>query len=176
MSRALKPAVRLAVGALFILLIAAFSQGPAFAPIQPDHGQLKLSLAHLAERREVCRQLSEAEQQALPPTRRVSEICERGRASTRIRLELDDQVLLDRQVNPAGLHGDGRAYLLKFIDLPAGRHQLTVALSDRPDEDGFDKQQVFILDLAAGDAPLLAIGDGDISLRQAPAPTKEISP
>jgi hypothetical protein len=80
-----------------------------------------------------------------------------------------------RSIRPAW-HGDGRAYLLKFIDLPAGRHQLTVALSDRPDEDGFDKQQVFILNLAAGDAPVLAIGDGDISLRQAPAPTKEISP
>jgi hypothetical protein len=167
MNRAFRMAVRLAVGIALIALIAAFGQGPGFAPIEPGHGQLKLSLAHLAERRESCRQLTEAEREALPPTRRVHEVCERGRASTRVRLSLDDQVLLDQRVEPAGWHGDGRAYLLKFISLPAGRHELTIALSDQPDPERFDKRQRFTLELAAGDSALLAIGDGHISLRQA---------
>jgi len=154
----------------FIALTAALGQGPAFAPVPEGHGELKISVAHLAARLQPCRQLSEEERQALPPTRRVSEVCERGRAPTRIRLTLNGDTLIDQRIAPAGMHGDGRAYFLEFLPLPAGRHELELNLHDSPDDQddasGYTLRERFILELAPGESALLAIGDGTISLRQ----------
>lgn len=157
----------LAQGATWLGLaavIGAFAQGPAFSPVADDHAELRLSLAHLSERLVPCRQLTEEERQELPPTRRVQEVCERGRSPTVIELRINGQLLLERTITPAGWHDDGRAYLLQRFDLPAGRHRLDMALRDTPREEGFDMQRQFSLHLAAGEAALLEVGDGDITL------------
>ncbi|MFU8831223.1 MAG: hypothetical protein ACNA7J_03610 [Wenzhouxiangella sp.] len=173
-------AMRIVVQALtalgFIALIAALGQGPAFAPVPEGHGELKISVAHLAARLQPCRQLSEQERLALPPTRRVTEVCERGRAPTRIHLVMNGETLIDRLIAPAGMHGDGRAYFLQFLPLPAGHYELELVLHDsahnRPDagddRSGYTLSERFVLELAPGESALLAIGDGTISLRQSP--------
>ena len=146
-------------------LVAALAQGPAFSPVAEGHGELRLSMAHLAERLVPCRPLTEEERQALPPTRRVTEICEPGRSPTVIELRLDDELLIRETVTAAGWHDDGRAYLVTTFAVPAGEHRLRMSLRDTPRDEGFDMEKEFILRLESGDAALLEVGDGDVRLK-----------
>jgi len=165
MKQLARHAGQLAAWALFLVVIAAFAAGPAFSPVPEGHGELKISMAHLAERIEPCRQLTEEERQALPPTRRVTEVCERGRVPTLVRVRLDGELVIDRRVRAAGWQEDGRAYLLEFQPLPAGQYQLELSLRDSPRAQGYDMQRRFQLALEPGDSALLEIGDGDVALR-----------
>lgn len=165
MKRLMRHAGQVAVWALLLIVIAAFAAGPAFSPVPEGHGELKISMAHLADRLEPCRQLTEEERMALPPTRRVTEVCERGRVPTLVRVRLDGELIIDRRVKAAGWQEDGRAYLLEFQPLPAGNYQLELALRDSPREQGYDMQRRFNLALEPGDSALLEIGDGDVVLR-----------
>ncbi len=165
MKRLARHAGQLAAWALFLVMIAAFAMGPAFSPVPEGSGELKISMAHLAERIEPCRPLTEEERAELPPTRRVTEVCERGRVPTLVRLRLDGELIIDRLVKAAGWQEDGRAYLLEFQPLPAGQYELELALRDTPREEGYDMQHHFNLALEPGDSALLEIGDGDVVLR-----------
>jgi hypothetical protein len=152
------------VWAALLLPVGLFTQWPRYAPVPPGHGELKLSLAHLTERLEPCRPLSEEERRALPPNMRVTEICERARALAVLEIVLDGEVLFAESVRPAGLHRDGRAYLHRVVTLPAGRHALELRLRDSPREQGWDREQAFVLDLKPGMSALLRIGDGEARL------------
>ena len=165
MKRLMRHAGQLAFWALFLAVIAAFAAGPAFSPVPEGHGELKISMAHLADRLNPCRQLTEEERMALPPTRRVREVCERGRVPTLVRVRLDGEMIIERRVKAAGWQEDGRAYLLEFHPLPAGHYELELALRDSPREAGYDMQRQFNLVLEPGDSALLEIGDGDVALR-----------
>jgi len=173
MSRLARHAIRVVTAGLFAGLIAGFAIGPGWAPIPAGHGQLKISLAHRAPRREACRTLTEAERMALPPTRRVTEVCERGRTSSRLIVQVNERVAVDQTIAPAGLHGDGKAYYQEFITLPAGPTRLAVALRDEADESGSALQRTFAFELESGQAPLLAVGDGAIELRLPGSPNKD---
>jgi hypothetical protein len=144
--------------------VIILAQWPRHSPLPTGHGELKLSLAHTTERLQPCRQLGAIELQALPPNMRNVEQCERGRAPARLRLELDDRLLLDARVDPAGLHSDGRAYLQRRWSLPAGRYALRLVLRDSPREKDAGREQRFDLLLAPGDSVLLQVGDGEVRL------------
>lgn len=150
----------------FAGVVGAFAQGPAFSPVPPGHGELKFSMAHLTDRLEPCRRLTQAERQKLPPTRRVKEKCGRARAEAMVEISLDGERLLRRTAEPAGLHEGGRVFMLEFWTLPAGRHELTLAMRDTPGADDFDEKHSFDLNLQDGDSALLNVGDGDVQLRQ----------
>lgn len=157
---------RLLAWAAFAALIAAFSQGPAFAPYGEDDALIKFSLAHLSQRLVPCRRLTEAERLALPPTRRAFEVCERGRAPTLVRLSLDGELLFEKRIEPAGLRDDGRSYYLDYFPVPAGEYRLELALRDSPREQGYDLEREFRLVLAGGDAALLEVSDDAAVLRR----------
>ncbi len=161
---------------VFVGSIGLLSQRPGFAPIPAGHAELRISLAHRAERTEQCRQLTEAEREALPPTRRVTEVCERGRASTYLEVRRNDQVVVSETIRPSGLHGDGRAYYLAFMPVPAGEHLIALSLSDGDGPEAFRIEQQFPVRLAAGEAALLSIGDGQASLHHNPVRTEEEIP
>lgn len=161
--------IMLLVSAVFVLLVVAFSQWPSFKSVPPGHGELRISMAHRAERREACRPLTEEEREALPPTRRVTEICERGRASSHLKVILNDQVLIDEVIQPSGLHRDGRAYFQSFMPLAAGDHELILMLRDGPAGQPPSVEARHQFRLSAGDALLLAIGDGSAQFRHGTA-------
>ncbi|QKK01424.1 MAG: hypothetical protein HND55_01425 [Pseudomonadota bacterium] len=145
-------------------LIGLLGQGLAYSPYDASQALIKFSLAHLSERLVPCRQLSEAERAELPPTRRVSEVCERGRAATVVELRLNDEIVLDRIIEPAGLSGDGRSYLFERFPVPAGRYLLELKLRDTPRESGFDLEHRVQLELNAGQAALIEVGDDGVSV------------
>ena len=142
-----------------MLLVALLAHWPTVSPVPPGHGELKLSLAHLSERMQPCRPLSEAERAAMPANMRAFEHCERARAVVALVIELDDKALLQEQIRPAGLHRDGRAYLFKTWPLPAGNYRLRVKLRDSPRDQGFDHSKEFELKMLPQSSALLAISD-----------------
>jgi hypothetical protein len=149
---------------LFALAIGLFAHWPAHSPLPSGHGELRLSLAHLTERMEPCRTLSEEERMALPPNMRIIEKCGRARASAQVELRLDERVLYADSIRPAGLHREGRTYLFRSWPLPAGDYTLQLALRDSPRDEGFDKRQQFRLRIEPGHSALLRVGDGDAEL------------
>lgn len=150
----------------FAGVIGTFAQGPSFPPVKQGYAELKFSLAHLTERLSPCRTLTEEERQALPPTRRAMEVCERARAPAVVEVQLDDEVIFHETKKAAGFHEDGRVYMLGFWQLPVGSYDLRVAVRDTPRESGFDKTHTFRLDLHKGDSALLEVGDDGATLRQ----------
>jgi len=155
-------------GAVLGGLIAAFSAGPEWRPVPPGHGRLTLAIAHLSDRRTPCRQLDEAERMALPPTRRVNEVCERARKALHARLVLGGEVLFEQQLEPTGLHRDGRIYRIERWALPAGRYDLEFTLTEsgqaRAD---LALQQQF--ELAPAAALVLDVADRTLELLHADA-------
>jgi hypothetical protein len=154
-------------------LVGALATGPGFAPLGEGEALLKFSLAHLSERLAPCRRLSEAERQALPPTRRAYEVCERGRAPTVIELRLNDELLVSRRVDPAGLRNDGRSYYLDSFPVPAGEQLLELKLRDTPRESGFDLERRMTLRLAPGEAALIEVGDDGVAFKAPAKRTKD---
>lgn len=156
------------------LVVAAFADGPRFDPLPAGHGRLTLAVAHLSERREPCRQLSEAERQALPPTRRVSEVCERARSPVDIELTVNGQPLVRQTFKPSGLHEDGRIYSMKRWSLPAGDHDL--ALTMRPHSDAALRRARFALSLAGRTSAVIDVEDHDIRLLNTEPETQRHAP
>lgn len=146
---------------LFMAATGVFAQWPLYSPVPQGHGELKLSMAHLTERLEPCRQLSAEEIAALPPNMRVVEQCPRGRVSAFVELEADGALLFEGAVRPVGLARGGRTYLQARWSLPAGNYQLELRLRDSPREAGFDLVERFSLNLDSSESALLSVGDGE---------------
>lgn len=162
----MKPPVRIQVQllawSLLGLLIAAFADGPSFNPLPAGHGRLTLAVAHLSERIEPCRQLSERERMELPPTRRVTEVCERARVPVKIELIVNGRTLLARAFEPSGLHDDGRVYLVEAWPLPAGHYRAELTLTGRTEETS--RHEVFEFFLPPETNAVVDIEDHEIRL------------
>jgi hypothetical protein len=147
--KALRIAAQLALYAPLMALLAYFSTGPRFAVVAPGEALVRVSFIHATERRQACRQRSEAELAKLAPNMRAALDCPRERAPLLVELEIDGRVLLRREVQPSGLRRDGNAVVYQRMALPAGRHRVVARLRDRAEGD-FNHVRDEIVHLAAG--------------------------
>jgi hypothetical protein len=154
MKQALRLAAQLALYVPLMALIGYFSTQPRFSVLEPDQALVRLSFIHAAERREPCRTRSAEELAKLPPNMRAAQDCPRERAPVLVELEVDGEVVLRREVQPAGLSRDGNATVYHRLPLPAGRHHVVARLRDRPGA-GFNFEKEQTLDLAPGQALLI---------------------
>lgn len=154
--------IQLLAWSLLGLLIVAFADGPPFNPLPADYGRLTLAVAHLSERGHPCRQLSERERMELPPTRRVTEVCERARVPVKIELVVNGRTLLAGAFEPSGLHDDGRVYLVESWLLPAGRYRAELTLTGRTQETS--RHEVFEFFLPPDTNAVVDIEDHEIRL------------
>ena len=154
MKRALQIAAQLALYVPLMALIGYFSTQPRFSVLEPGQALVRLSFIHAAERKEACRNRTPEELAKLPPNMRAAQDCPRERAPVLVELEVDGQVVLRREVQPAGLKRDGNATAYHRLPLPAGKHRVIARLRDRPGE-GFNFQKDETLELAPGQALLI---------------------
>jgi hypothetical protein len=147
----------------FSAAVAVFSQWPSFAPIAPDHGELKLSMSRLTERSEPCVQLTYEELMSLPPNMRQPERCVRERSMAALLVHANGRELLRTEIRPAGLHRDGRAYLFASWHLPAGDYTLHLQLNDGPGDE-HHHEHTLPLTLSPGSSALLRVGDSGVQL------------
>jgi len=149
MKQALRIAAQLALYVPLMVLIGYFSAAPKFSPIGASEALLRLSFIHAAQRKAPCRERSAEELAKLAPNMRAALDCPRERAPLLVELELDGKVVLRREVQPAGLKGDGNATVYHRLPLPAGKHRIAVRLRDRPGE-GFNYAREETVELAPG--------------------------
>jgi Pyruvate/2-oxoacid:ferredoxin oxidoreductase delta subunit/coenzyme F420-reducing hydrogenase delta subunit len=122
-------AVLLAI-ALSALLAAASRIGYAGPTSEPE---LIVSFKHAGRSGEGCRKISEEEKQKLPPHMRRDEICDRGRAPVRLRVEIDGVVRHQSAHAPKGLRADGPSIAVEHIALTEGEHRVVVSLGESHD-------------------------------------------
>jgi hypothetical protein len=154
MKQALRIAAQLLLYVPLMALIAYFSTQPRFSVLQPGEALVRLSFIHAAERKEPCRTRTPEELAKLPPNMRAAQDCPRERAPVLVELEVDGEVVLRREVQPAGLKRDGNATVYHRLPLPAGQHRVVARLRDRPGE-GFNFSKEETLELAPGQALLI---------------------
>jgi hypothetical protein len=154
MKQALRLAAQLALYLPLMALIAYFSTQPRFSVLEPGEALVRLSFIHAAERTEPCRTRSAEELAKLAPNMRAAQDCPRERAPVLVELEIDGNVVLRREVQPAGLKSDGNATLYHRLPVPAGQHRIVARLRDRPGT-GFNFQKAQTLELAPGQALLI---------------------
>lgn len=100
----------------------------------PQHGaELVVSFKHPGRTGEHCRKLSEEEKQKMPPHMRREEICERGRAPVRLKVEVDGAVRVSSTTRPEGLRSDGPSIGVETIALPPGEHRVALSIGDSHD-------------------------------------------
>ncbi|MBI2390259.1 MAG: hydrogenase iron-sulfur subunit [Deltaproteobacteria bacterium] len=100
----------------------------------PSHGpELVVSFKHPGRTGEHCRRVTEEEKAKMPPHMRRDEICERGRAAVRLRVEVDGQERWRSSYAPQGLRGDGPSIALETLGIQAGEHRVVVSLGDSHD-------------------------------------------
>jgi hypothetical protein len=154
MKQSLRFAAQLALYVPLMALIGYFSTQPRFSVLEPGQALVRLSFIHAAERKEACRNRTPEELAKLPPNMRAAQDCPRERAPVIVELEVDGQVVLRREVQPAGLKRDGNATLYHRLPIPAGKHRVVARLRDRAGE-GFNFQKDETLELAPGQALLI---------------------
>lgn len=154
MKQALRIAAQLVLYLPLMALIGYFSTQPRFSVLEPGQALVRLSFIHAAERKEPCRTRTPEELARLPPNMRAPLDCPRERAPVRVELEVDGEVVLRREVQPAGLKRDGNATAYHRLPLAAGKHRVVARLRDRPGT-GFNFQKEETLDLAPGQALLI---------------------
>lgn len=119
---------------LSALLTAAIGAGSTVGYAAKSEGpELVVSFKHPGRVGEHCRKLTEKEKLELPPHMRRDEVCERGRAPVRLRVEVDGVVRIASAHAPKGLRGDGPSIAVEHLTLTPGPHTISVALGDSHD-------------------------------------------
>ncbi|MFM9842320.1 MAG: hypothetical protein ACKVOI_05055 [Dongiaceae bacterium] len=143
--------LRYVLQAVFYLAIAgaigAFSQWPPVVHFPADRAQIKLSLAHGADRKEECRQRTAEELKALAPNMRKATECSRERLPVWIEIVIDGQTTYRATVPPTGLSGDGPSRVYTRITVSPGKRHLQLRLRDTARTEGYDYELDQIIDL-----------------------------
>ncbi|MCC6751488.1 MAG: hydrogenase iron-sulfur subunit [Deltaproteobacteria bacterium] len=95
--------------------------------------ELLVSVKHPGRAGDQCRKVSPEELAKLPPHMRRPTICERGRASVRVRVSVDGRVLLERPFAPRGIFGDGNSIAIERFPVASGKHRVVVELGETRD-------------------------------------------
>jgi hypothetical protein len=66
---------------------------------------------------------------------RTEKICDRARASVRMRVLLDGRLVLDSAYPPSGLWSDGNSVAVERIRVVSGEHRVAVEIGDSDDPD-----------------------------------------
>lgn len=121
-----------------LLLAAALALQVVFTDIQyqpyrPDESLLQLGMRNNSQWRQNTQQLTGPELAALPPeeqARYLEQQQAEGRFPTRLRLEVDGQVLLDQTFSALGLHNEGSSFAYGKFFLAPGEHAIRLSMDD----------------------------------------------
>jgi ferredoxin len=97
--------------------------------------ELVVSFKHPGQVSENCRDLTPEELAKLPVHMRQGRVCDRARASVRLRVELDGERVVDATLAPMGIWSDGNSVAIERIPVELGEHDVRVAIGDSPDVD-----------------------------------------
>ncbi|MBI4771105.1 MAG: hydrogenase iron-sulfur subunit [Chloroflexi bacterium] len=133
--KSLKPAhfIRGAVLLAAVLALQAIVTDVPYQPYRPGESQLLLGMRNEGELLRASRVLTGPELAQLSHDEQVQYLNEQqaeGRFPTRLLLEVDGKVVLDRTYKAIGLHREGSAYAYEKFFLPAGEHSVRLSADD----------------------------------------------
>ena len=96
-----------------------------------DAARIRLSWRTVSEPLSECRHATPEELEALPPHMRMQEICERRHAPFRLEVRVDDELVRDVLLEPAGASGDRPLYVFEELPAAPGVHWLVVEFSEQ---------------------------------------------
>ncbi len=147
----------------FALFLGTFANSPEYLRVPEGQALIKLSFAHGAKAKGECRKLTREELQELAANMRRAEVCPRERLPVTVRLVIDGDVKVERELPPSGLHGDGPSKIYERIVVPPGDHTIELALRDTVRDEGFDYETTRRVTLTPGQSLAIdfhAGGDG----------------
>lgn len=130
--RIARAAVGLVVGAALLAAVVGISQATYVAPSAAGP-ELVVSFRHAGRSEDRCREVSPEEMEKLPPHMRRAQVCDRGRAPVRLRVEVDGVVVVERPYAASGLAGDGPSIAIETVPLAPGAHDVTIAIGESHD-------------------------------------------
>ncbi len=136
------------IGLLVALSALMLAPSDAMHTPPPQASALVVSFNHPGERSEACRDATAEELAALPLHMRRQRICERRRASVRLRITVDGEQRLERAYAPRGVSGDGNSTAVERMPLPAGRHRIRIELGDTLDPDAWPHVDERVVEIA----------------------------
>ena len=132
------------------VLVGYFASLPLYEQFPEGQAQIKLSFAHGAARTKECRRLSSQEIAKLPANERRPNTCSRERIDMKVQLLVDDASLLETELKPTGLSGDGPARVYRKFTVSPGKHVITARLRDSRRSTGYDYETRHEVTLLAG--------------------------
>ncbi len=123
---------------LTAILLAVFSDTPAYQHFPEEQALVTLSLVHSAERKEPCRRLTPEELAKLAPNMRKPMACSRERLPLWLEMRLDDELVFSEALQPGGLSKDGPARVYQKFPVAPRRYRLSLGMRDSARGEGFD--------------------------------------
>jgi ferredoxin/coenzyme F420-reducing hydrogenase delta subunit len=120
------------VAAILVGAIGVVSDLGYAAP-RREGSELVVTLKHPGKVGENCRELSPEELAQRPVHMRRAQICDRARASVRLRVSVDGVRVIEESVPPTGIWSDGNSIAVERLPVEPGEHRVHVAIGDSAD-------------------------------------------
>lgn len=134
------------VMALIMLAIGTLADTPTYTNFPDDQAMIRLSFSHGGARD--CRARTAEELASLPPNMRAPQLCSRARLPVRLEVDLDGSPLVQADLPPGGLRGDGPSRIYEGFPVTPGSYTVDARLRDSARADGFDWQRTAEITLA----------------------------
>jgi ferredoxin/coenzyme F420-reducing hydrogenase delta subunit len=121
--------------ALLVAAVVGAGSDQVYATPAFSGSELVVAFKHPGRESENCRELTEEEQAKLPVHMRREKICDRARASVRMRVRVDGRLLLDSVYPPSGIWSDGNSVAVERFRVSSGEHRVSVEIGDSADPD-----------------------------------------
>lgn len=158
-----RAAVRWALGGGLVVALSLLTYAGSVVSIAVPDGErshLTVSFKRAGTLAEQCVEPTAEELAKRPVHMRQAKQCDRRRTDVRLRVTLDDRVIVQRAFAPGGLWRDSASVALERVELPAGEHRVRVEVGDTPDDVyGLSSERV-ILARPGRDHVVLLGGDG----------------
>ena len=114
-----------------------------------EGSELVVTFKHPGQVSERCRELTPEEKERLPVHMRRDRACDRARASVRMRVRVDGDLVVNGTFAPKGIWHDGNSVAVKVIPLSIGEHTVEVEIGDSHDPDEWRYRTVKALEFTA---------------------------
>ncbi len=143
----------LATGTVVAVVLGVATLAIADAPYggpPPIGPELVVSFKHPGQLSENCRVVTPQENQSVPVHMRRDRICERGRASVRLRVRVDGVVVLERAFSPGGIRHDEPSLALVHVPVAEGTHTIALEIGETHDAHEWTFRDTHTLDFRRG--------------------------
>ncbi len=119
--------------AFFGILVLFFSDLYYKTPYDGEP-HLIVSFKHPGQIAESCRELTTKELEKLPVHMRKNQICERKRSLVSMKIQIDNQTVLEKSYKPSGVWEDGTSIAIEEFRISPGIHKIQIFIKDTSGE------------------------------------------